>query len=71
MLATGGTSAELLLPPGEDCVVQVKATSDGGDGAGSEQVRIPGLTGESASVRPPLPVKSCRRRVRLEAATLP
>lgn len=47
MLATNKTSVELLLPIGEDCVVEVRATTDGGDGASSEQVRIPGITGES------------------------
>ncbi|ELK15188.1 Contactin-3 [Pteropus alecto] len=44
VLRTNETSVELLLPIREDCVLEVKATTDGGDGASSEQIRIPGIT---------------------------
>lgn len=44
VLNTNKTSAELLLPVKEDYIIEVKATTDGGDGTSSEQIRIPRLT---------------------------
>nr|XP_023403778.1 contactin-3 isoform X4 [Loxodonta africana] len=44
VLSTNKTSAELLLPIKEDYIIEVKATTDGGDGTSSEQIRIPGIT---------------------------
>ncbi|XP_016013602.2 contactin-3 isoform X3 [Rousettus aegyptiacus] len=63
VLATNKTSVELLLPIGEDCVVEVRATTDGGDGASSEQVRIPGITdmdarGSTSAIANVYPVSS-------------
>lgn len=49
VLSTNQTSAELLLPLGEGCVVHVRATTAGGDGASSEPVRIPGITSKWCS----------------------
>ncbi|EDL91459.1 rCG56294, isoform CRA_b [Rattus norvegicus] len=44
VLNTNKTSAELLLPIKEDYIIEVKATTDGGDGTSSEQIRIPRIT---------------------------
>uniref|UniRef100_A0A8C8VMV4 Contactin-3 n=1 Tax=Pelusios castaneus TaxID=367368 RepID=A0A8C8VMV4_9SAUR len=44
VLNTNTTSAELLLPFNEDYIIEVKATTDGGDGTSSDQIRIPKLT---------------------------
>lgn len=44
VLNTNKTSAELLLPFNEDYIIEVKATTDGGDGTSSDQIRIPRLT---------------------------
>lgn len=44
VLNTNKTSAELLLPVKEDYIIEVKATTDGGDGTSSEQIRIPRIT---------------------------
>lgn len=38
VLNTNKTSAELLLPITEDYIIEVKATTDGGDGTSSEQI---------------------------------
>lgn len=48
VLNTNGTSAELLLPINEDYIIEVKATTDGGDGTSSEQIRIPRMTNMDA-----------------------
>ncbi|XP_027440819.1 contactin-3 isoform X4 [Zalophus californianus] len=48
VLNTNKTSAELLLPIKEDYIIEVKATTDGGDGASSEQIRIPRITNMDA-----------------------
>ncbi|XP_049718379.1 contactin-3 isoform X2 [Elephas maximus indicus] len=48
VLSTNKTSAELLLPIKEDYIIEVKATTDGGDGTSSEQIRIPGITNMDA-----------------------
>ncbi|XP_032267672.1 contactin-3 isoform X2 [Phoca vitulina] len=48
VLNTNKTSAELLLPVKEDYIIEVKATTDGGDGASSEQIRIPRITNMDA-----------------------
>ncbi|XP_037377819.1 contactin-3 [Talpa occidentalis] len=48
VLSTNETRAELLLPRQEDCVVEVKASTAGGDGASSGQVRIPRVSGPPA-----------------------
>ncbi|XP_006890703.1 PREDICTED: contactin-3 [Elephantulus edwardii] len=48
VLNTNKTSAELLLPVKEDYIIEVKATTDGGDGTSSEQIRIPRMTNTDA-----------------------
>ncbi|XP_058419632.1 contactin-3 isoform X2 [Diceros bicornis minor] len=48
VLNTNKTSAELLLPIMEDYIIEVKATTDGGDGTSSEQIRIPRITNMDA-----------------------
>ncbi|XP_037656379.1 contactin-3 [Choloepus didactylus] len=48
VLSTNNTSAELLLPIKEDYIIEVKATTDGGDGTSSEQIRIPRITNMDA-----------------------
>ncbi|XP_023422328.2 contactin-3 isoform X1 [Cavia porcellus] len=48
VLNTNKTSAELLLPFKEDYIIEVKATTDGGDGTSSEQIRIPRITNMDA-----------------------
>ncbi|XP_026977214.1 contactin-3 isoform X2 [Sagmatias obliquidens] len=48
VLNTNKTSAELLLPITEDYIIEVKATTDGGDGTSSEQIRIPRITNTDA-----------------------
>ncbi|XP_040348087.1 contactin-3 isoform X3 [Herpailurus yagouaroundi] len=48
VLNTNKTSAELLLPIKEDYIIEVKATTDGGDGTSSEQIRIPRITNVDA-----------------------
>ncbi|KYO24955.1 hypothetical protein Y1Q_0023809 [Alligator mississippiensis] len=48
VLNTNKTSAELLLPFNEDYIIEVKATTDGGDGTSSDQIRIPRLTSMDA-----------------------
>ncbi|XP_033721187.1 contactin-3 isoform X3 [Tursiops truncatus] len=48
VLNTKKTSAELLLPIKEDYIIEVKATTDGGDGTSSEQIRIPRITNTDA-----------------------
>lgn len=47
VLSTNQTSVELQLPTVEDYIIQVKATTAGGDGASSEQIRVPGISRES------------------------
>ncbi|KAM5126643.1 contactin-3-like [Callospermophilus lateralis] len=48
VLNTNKTSAELVLPFQEDYIIEVKATTDGGDGTSSEQIRIPIITNMDA-----------------------
>ncbi|XP_016861998.1 contactin-3 isoform X3 [Homo sapiens] len=48
VLNTNKTSAELVLPIKEDYIIEVKATTDGGDGTSSEQIRIPRITSMDA-----------------------
>lgn len=43
VLHTDKTMAELLLPLNEDYIIEVKATTAGGDGTSSEQILIPRL----------------------------
>lgn len=50
VLNTNKTSAELLLPIKEDYIIEVKATTDGGDGTSSEQIRIPRITSKLVEV---------------------
>lgn len=47
VLSTNQTSAELQLPSMEDYIIQVKATTAGGDGASSKQIRVPGISRKS------------------------
>ena len=54
VLNTNKTSAELLLPIKEDYIIEVKATTDGGDGTSSEQIRIPRITSKSVELILPL-----------------
>ncbi|XP_075406844.1 contactin-3 [Tenrec ecaudatus] len=48
VLNTNKTTAELLLPIKEDYIIEVKATTEGGDGTSSEQIRIPRITSMDA-----------------------
>ena len=50
VLNTNKTSAELLLPIKEDYIIEVKATTDGGDGTSSEQIRIPRITSKLVKI---------------------
>ncbi|XP_036122223.1 contactin-3-like [Molossus molossus] len=64
VLSTNQTSAELPRPLGAGCVVHVRATTAGGDGASSEPVRIPGVTnsnarGSTTAVSSGLPTSRC------------
>ncbi|XP_066100646.1 contactin-3 isoform X1 [Saccopteryx bilineata] len=64
VLSTNETSAELLLPVREGYVVQVRATTQGGDGASSEPVRIPRIPGldargSTSTMAKVHPVSSC------------
>lgn len=43
VLNTDKTTAELLLQFNEDYIIEVKATTDGGDGTSSDQIVIPRL----------------------------
>lgn len=43
VLNTDKTTAELLLPFNEDYIIEVKATTEGGDGTSSDQILIPRL----------------------------
>lgn len=43
VLNTDKTTAELLLQFNEDYIIEVKATTDGGDGTSSDQILIPRL----------------------------
>lgn len=43
VLNTDKTTAELLLQFNEDYIIEVKATTEGGDGASSDQILIPRL----------------------------
>lgn len=56
VLNTNKTSAELLLPIKEDYIIEVKATTDGGDGTSSEQIRIPRITSKLTELILPLTV---------------
>lgn len=58
VIETNGTSVELALPPDQDCIVEVKPFSDGGDGSASEQIRIPKRTSKDASPPPPASPRS-------------
>ena len=55
VLNTNKTSAELLLPIKEDYIIEVKATTDGGDGTSSEQIRIPRITSKLVKVSVSIP----------------
>lgn len=55
VLNTNKTSAELLLPIKEDYIIEVKATTDGGDGTSSEQIRIPRITSKLVEVSVSIP----------------
>ncbi|XP_029457354.1 contactin-4 isoform X2 [Rhinatrema bivittatum] len=44
VIETNQTSVELSLPYDEDCIIEIKPISDGGDGSSSEQVRIPRIS---------------------------
>ncbi|XP_040448838.1 contactin-3 isoform X2 [Falco naumanni] len=48
VLNTDKTTAELLLQFNEDYIIQVKATTDGGDGTSSDQILIPRLASMDA-----------------------
>ncbi|XP_076697449.2 contactin-3-like [Callospermophilus lateralis] len=54
VLNTNQTSAELVLPFQEDYIIEVKATTDGGDGTSSEQIRIPRITSKLVGLSFPL-----------------
>lgn len=43
VLSTAGTTAELWLRLHDDYCIEVRATSEGGDGSSSEQILIPRL----------------------------
>lgn len=58
VLNTNKTSAELLLPIKEDYIIEVKATTEGGDGTSSEQIRIPRITSKLTELIPSFPFMS-------------
>ncbi|XP_053525266.1 contactin-6 [Artibeus jamaicensis] len=49
VLETNATSAELLVPRGEDYLVEIRAVSDGGDGSSSAEIRIPRVSSLSSA----------------------
>ncbi|KAM9095209.1 contactin-6-like [Sarcophilus harrisii] len=44
ILETNNTSAEILVPFGEDYIIEIRTVSDGGDGSSSEKIRIPKIS---------------------------
>nr|XP_014345689.1 PREDICTED: contactin-3 [Latimeria chalumnae] len=48
ILKSNTTSVDFLLPRNEDYIIEVRATSDGGDGSSSEQIKISRTTSMSA-----------------------
>ncbi|KAI4874178.1 hypothetical protein NFI96_008504, partial [Prochilodus magdalenae] len=44
VVETNRTSVELQVPSGEDLLIQIKASSDGGDGSYSSPIRIPKMS---------------------------
>lgn len=65
MLSTNRTSAELRLPVDEGgYIIHVRATTDGGDGASSEPIRVPRITSKARGRVPgcSVPVATPRRR---------
>lgn len=44
VLETNKTSAELRIPPGEDYLIEIKALTEGGDGASSGPIHIPKMS---------------------------
>ncbi|XP_036905427.1 contactin-4 isoform X1 [Sturnira hondurensis] len=59
VIETNGTSVELTLPLDEDCIVEVKPFSDGGDGSASAQIRIPKRTNAYARGAGPSTSNAC------------
>ncbi|XP_074140168.1 contactin-6 [Sminthopsis crassicaudata] len=48
ILETNNTSAEILVPFGEDYIIEIRTVSDGGDGSSSEKIRIPKISSLSS-----------------------
>lgn len=44
VLETNKTSVELQIPSGEDYLIEIKALTEGGDGASSGPIRIPKMS---------------------------
>lgn len=44
VLETNKTSVELQIPSGEDYLIEIKALTEGGDGASSGSIRIPKMS---------------------------
>jgi len=61
VLSTDKTTAELLLQFHEDYIIEVKATTDGGDGTSSDRILIPRLA--SRLKLNPSHFVTCLRRV--------
>lgn len=48
VVETNKTSVELLVPSGEDYLIEIKVLSDGGDGSSSGPIRIPKMSSKSS-----------------------
>ncbi|XP_030277214.1 contactin-4 isoform X3 [Sparus aurata] len=58
VLETNKTSVELQIPSGEDYLIEIKALTEGGDGASSGPIRIPKMSSlNSKGCVHPVPVK--------------
>ncbi|KAK3575085.1 hypothetical protein QTP86_019738, partial [Hemibagrus guttatus] len=51
MVETNQTSLELTIPSGEDLLIQIKASSDGGDGSYSSPVHIPKVSSKDSLIQ--------------------
>uniref|UniRef100_A0A3B1K4S0 Contactin 4 n=1 Tax=Astyanax mexicanus TaxID=7994 RepID=A0A3B1K4S0_ASTMX len=50
VVETNRTSVELHIPSGEDLLIQIKASSDGGDGSYSSPIRIPKMSSRCSPI---------------------
>uniref|UniRef100_A0AAR2K3A3 Contactin 4 n=1 Tax=Pygocentrus nattereri TaxID=42514 RepID=A0AAR2K3A3_PYGNA len=51
VVETNRTSVELQVPSGEDLLIQIKASSDGGDGSYSSPIRIPKMSSKATLIQ--------------------